>query len=239
MSELSRPITGLRVIRTFQAVILFVSAMVGADVAMSVWASIASTLGVAEATTTFQILRTVALYLGFIAPVGLFIAAAGDRELLSGGLPTRRQSALIAGTVVALYVGQIVLIWTFSLVDVSPSQNPAIDPTSYAPMYFLVMIPVSLLVVGPAEELLVRGALQGLLKRAWGPWPGILGASALFGSLHIIGEGSGALAYVALTFLLGIVLGYVYEYTGNLVVPALGHGGYNAMLYALQYWQVA
>jgi hypothetical protein len=95
------------------------------------------------------------------------------------------------------------------------------------------------LVVGPAEELLVRGGIQGLLKRAWGPWPGIVGASALFGSLHYIGSGSSALAYVVFSFLLGILLGYLYERTGNLIVPAVAHGGYNAVIYAIQYGQVA
>ena len=226
-------------LRTFQALVLFVAGIVGGSVGISLWASAAPALGVAEGTTAYDIANTVAQFVGLVAPVVLFVATAGDRDLLSWGRPDRRGLAIAVGGVVALYAGQIVLISALSLIDVAPSQNPAVDPTGRDPAYFLVMIVVSLLVVGPGEELLVRGGIQGLLKRAFGPWPAILGASALFGSLHYIGGGSGALAYVLLSFLLGTVLGYMYEYTDNLVVPAVAHGGYNAVIYAIQYAQVA
>lgn len=238
MNQSSQPspsAAGPRTLRTVQAVVLFVAAIVGGSVGVSVWAGLAPSLGVAEGTTAYQILQTVAQFVGLVAPLGLFLVAADDRDLLSWNVPDRRQTAIAAGAVVVLYVGQIVLLAAFSLIDVSPSQNPAVDPTGRDASYFLTMVVVSMLVVGPAEELLVRGGIQGLLKRAWGPWPGIIGASALFGSLHYIGSGSGALAYVAFSFLLGCLLGYLYERTGNLVVPMVAHGGYNAAIYAIQY----
>ncbi|NHX35007.1 MULTISPECIES: CPBP family intramembrane glutamic endopeptidase [Halolamina] len=236
MSQPAQPSTmGSKALRTFQALVLFVAAIVGGSVGVSVWAGAAPALGVAEGTTAYEIANTVAQFAGLVAPVGLFVAAAGDRELLSWGRPDRRQAAIAVGAVVVLYLGQIALITAFSQFDVSPSQNPAVDPSGREAAYFLLMVPVSLFVVGPAEELLVRGGIQGLLKRAWGPWPGIVGASALFGSLHYIGGGSGALAYVVLSFLLGTLLGYLYERTGNLVVPMVAHGGYNAVIYAIQY----
>ena len=231
----ARPITGPRLLRTFQAFVLFVAGFVGGSVGVSLWAGAAPTLGVAEGTTAYEIANTVAQFVGLAAPVALFVGAAGDRDLLSFEMPHRREAAIAVGAAVGLYVLQIVLLAVFSLIDVSPSQNPAVDPTGREASYFLVMIAVSVLVVGPAEELLVRGGIQGLLKRAWGPWPGIVGASALFGSLHYIGGGSGALAYVVFAFLLGILLGYLYERTGNLVVPMVAHGGYNAAIYAIQY----
>ncbi|MBP1986302.1 CPBP family intramembrane glutamic endopeptidase [Halolamina salifodinae] len=234
-SRPTRPISGPRLLRTVQAFVLFVAGVVGGSVGVSLWAGAAPALGVAEGTTAYEIANTVAQFVGIAAPVALFVAAAGDRDLLSFEIPDRRGAAIAVGAAVALYVLQIVLLALFSLVDVAPSQNPAVDPTGREATYFLLMIPASVLVVGPAEELLVRGGIQGLLKRAWGPWPGIIGASALFGSLHYIGSGSGALAYVAFSFLLGCLLGYLYERTGNLVVPMVAHGGYNAAIYAIQY----
>ena len=226
---------GAKALRTFQAIVLFVAAIVGGSVGISLWALAAPALGVAEGTTAFEIANTVAQFAGLVAPVGLFVAAAGDRELLSWGRPHSRQVAIAVGAVAVLYLGQIGLVTALSQFDVSPSQNPAVDPAGRQAAYFLLMIPVSLFVVGPAEELLVRGGIQGLLARAWGPWPGIVGASALFGSLHYIGGGTGALAYVALSFLLGCLLGSLYERTGNLVVPMIAHGGYNAAIYTIQY----
>ena len=230
---------GSRLLRIGQAITLFVAGVLGLGLGSSLWIGAASTLGVAEGTTAYQIVGTAGGNLGFVAPVALFVVAEGDRTLLSGGVPDRREAAIAVGAIVALYVGQYVLLSAFSQIGVAPSQNPALDPETHAPAYFLWMVPVSLLVVGPAEELLVRGGLQGVLRRSWGPWPSIVGASALFGSLHYIGGGSGALAYVAFSFLLGILLGSLYERTGNLLVPAIAHGGYNAVLYAIQYWQVA
>ncbi|QKY20931.1 CPBP family intramembrane metalloprotease [Halolamina sp. CBA1230] len=236
MSESS---SNSRILRVGQAIALFFAGVLGLSLGSSLWIGAAPALGVAERTTAYQIASTVVRYLGFVVPVALFVVAAGDRDLLSGDVPDRREALLAIGAVVALYVGQIAILWAFSLIDVAPSRNPALDPEVHAPAYFLLMIPVSLLVVGPAEELLVRGGLQGVLRKSWGPWPSIVGASALFGSLHYIGGGSGALAYVAFSFLLGILLGYLYERTGNLIVPAVAHGGYNAALYAIQYGQVA
>lgn len=237
ISQPDRPTFGPLVLRIVQALVLFVGGLLGGSVGVSVWASVAPSLGVAEGTTAYEILRTLAQFAGMVAPVLLFVTSSGDRDLLSFEVPDRRQAAITAGAVVALYVGQIVLLTAFSLIDVTPSQNPAIDPSGREASYFLAMIVVSVLVVGPAEELLVRGGIQGTLKRALGPWPAIVGASAMFGSLHYIGGGSGALAYVAFSFLLGVLLGYLYERTDNLVVPMVAHGGYNAVLFALQYLQ--
>ncbi|GAB7014200.1 CPBP family intramembrane glutamic endopeptidase [Halolamina salina] len=233
------PVGDSRLLRIGQAITLFIAGVLGLSLGSSLWIGAASTLGVAEGTTAYQIVGTVVRYVGFVVPVALFAVAEGDRTLLSWELPDRRGAAITVGAVVALLVGQYVVLWAFSLIGVAPSQNPALDPATHAPVYFLWMVPVSLLVVGPAEELLVRGGLQGVLRRGWGPWSSIVGASALFGSMHYIGGGSGALAYVAFSFLLGILLGYLYERTGNLLVPAVAHGGYNAVLYAIQYWQVA
>ena len=232
MTQASTP---SRALRTFQALVLFLAGTVGGSVGVSVWAGAAPALGVAEGTTLYQIADTAAQFVGLAAPVALFVAAAGDRDLLSWALPDRRGAAIAVGAAAALYVLQVGLLAAFSLIDVAPSQNPAVDPTTHERLYFLLMVPASLLIVGPAEEILVRGGIQGLLKRAWGPWPAIVGASALFGSLHYIGSGSGAIAYVAFSFLLGCLLGYLYERTGNLVVPIVAHGGYNAAIYAIQY----
>lgn len=214
---------------------LLVAGLVGGAVGASLWASSAPSLGLAEGTTAYEIAGTVVQFAGMVAPVALFVASSGDRDLLSYAVPDRRQAAIAVAGAVVLYALQIVLLTAFSLVDVTPSQNPAVDPTGREASYFLAMIAISVLVVGPAEELLVRGGVQGLLTRAWGPWPGIVGASAMFGLMHYIGSGSGALAYVLFAFLLGILLGSLYEYTGNLVVPMVAHGGYNAVIYAIQY----
>jgi membrane protease YdiL (CAAX protease family) len=99
------------------------------------------------------------------------------------------------------------------------------------------MIPVALFFVGPAEELLFRGVVQGLLRRSFGVVPGLLGASALFGVGHYLAISSGsAWTYLLVAGALGLVLGAVYEYTENIVVPAITHGLWNAGLFVINYY---
>jgi membrane protease YdiL (CAAX protease family) len=41
--------------------------------------------------------------------------------------------------------------------------------------------------------------------------------------------------YIGIAFVLALVLGATYEYTGNLTVPALIHGAYNAIQFGAAY----
>jgi membrane protease YdiL (CAAX protease family) len=101
------------------------------------------------------------------------------------------------------------------------------------------MIPVTLLFVAPAEELVFRGVAQGLLKRSFGPVPGIVASSALFGVGHYLAAGSGdAWTLVLVSGALGLILATIYEYTENIAVPTLAHGLWNAGLFGMNYYAV-
>lgn len=107
------------------------------------------------------------------------------------------------------------------------------------PRLLLYLIPLAIVLIGPGEELLFRGGVQGRLRQSFTPVPAIVLASALFGLVHVpavvassaVGVGS----YVVTTVVLGLVLGALYEYTDNLLVPALAHGVYNAILFGALY----
>lgn len=64
------------------------------------------------------------------------------------------------------------------------------------------------------EELLFRGALQ--------PWIGIWPQAAVFALLHI-GPGVRFLPWTASAFVLGVVFGYMYQWTGDLGGPIAAH----------------
>jgi membrane protease YdiL (CAAX protease family) len=107
------------------------------------------------------------------------------------------------------------------------------------PSLFLYMIPVTLLFVAPAEELVFRGVAQGLLKRSFGSVPGIVCSSALFGVGHYLAAGSGdAWTLVLVSGTLGLILGTIYEHTENIAVPILAHGLWNAGLFGMNYYAV-
>lgn len=193
---------------------------------------------VADGGTGWQITRTVIQFLGFLVAVAGFLYVTDEWDLIGVDRLGTSGAALVVGGTVALLVVQFALVWLFGLVGVDPGQNRAMLPGQENPQYFLYMIVVSIVVVGPVEEILFRGVVQGLLRRAFAAWPAILIASAVFGLVHLFavdGTTGQALLYASVAALLGCLLGFLYEYTGNIVVPSLAHGLYNGTLFAIQF----
>jgi len=192
----------------------------------------------AQGGPAWEVARTIVQFVGFLLAVVGFMAVADEWDLVPAGVPDRREAALALGGAVALLVVQFAVLYLFSLVGVSTGENRAMLPGRENPTYFLYMIAVSILVVGPVEELLFRGVVQGLLRRVWSAEAAILVASAVFGLIHVVavtGSTNERLLYATVAMLLGCLLGYLYERTDNLAVPGLSHGLYNASLFAIQY----
>ena len=82
---------------------------------------------------------------------------------------------------------------------------------------------------GIGEELLFRGLIQRLLSRRFGTWMGIVIAAVLFSGMHLQFYGFFP------RFLLGVVLGILYAYSGSLWVAMLAHFFYDAMLITAAY----
>jgi hypothetical protein len=91
----------------------------------------------------------------------------------------------------------------------------------FAPCTILDLAAISL-AAGLGEEMLFRGLLQGLFGRWWGPWPGILAASVLFGLLHFITP-----TYALLAGIIGLYLGWLQQTTGNLLAVVVTHSLYD------------
>jgi uncharacterized protein len=87
---------------------------------------------------------------------------------------------------------------------------------------------------GIGEELLFRGVLQRLFQRQFGQvWPAILLSAFLFSAMHL--QFYGFLP----RFVLGIVLGALYWYSGSLLTAMLAHFVYDAFLIVLVYQKPA
>jgi hypothetical protein len=78
------------------------------------------------------------------------------------------------------------------------------------------------LAAGFGEEALFRGFLQGGLERVVGAAPALVLASVVFGLVHPV-----TAAYVALASALGLYLGMLWIWTGNLLAPILAHAVYD------------
>jgi membrane protease YdiL (CAAX protease family) len=121
--------------------------------------------------------------------------------------------------------------------DLLPSsvigETAAMDPT-----FLLGLAALSIVVVAPVEEFVFRGVVQGRLRDRFGRVPAIVGASLLFGSLHLANYSGNPVAIVAgalMIAVVGSVFGTLYELTGNLAVPVVVHAIYNTILFGLSY----
>ena len=99
--------------------------------------------------------------------------------------------------------------------------------------YFVMTIIIVAVLPGVGEELLFRGFLQNILRRLFhNDHIAIWVAAFLFGAIHFQFYG------IVPRMLLGALFGYLYLWTGNLLIPILAHFFNNAIsLFALFIYQ--
>lgn len=184
--------------------------------------SLISLQGIAFPITAYLYL----LWRGFSTSF-LRISTPSARDLLWAGGGALLAFALAFGAAIAI-----------SLVDLPTAQRSDRELLLGNPEVLLVLIPLSFLLIGPGEELLFRGVIQGTLRRSFGAPAAIVLANLAFAPAHIVsltGSLSGLAVTIGILFLPGLVFGYLYEVTDNLTVPVLAHGLYDAVLFALVY----
>ena len=145
---------------------------------------------------------------------------------------------LVVGGWVVIVVTLFVVSTIVSLLGAETASNQSAEVAMQNPALIPLFIVAMFLVVGPSEEILYRGVVQGRLRESLPVVPSILVASGIFAFIHVMaltGGVSGRLTTVAILFFPSLVFGAVYEYTENLVVPALLHGLHNAVIFTLLY----
>ena len=236
MSE-SPPELANRILRVLSAAFAVLLAVVVAGAVTTPVSEFAVSLGLVGAGTTgHQVLRTLLQFAGFLVAVAGYLAITDQWELVGVSRPTPRDAGLVVAGGAVLFAFQYGALFVLGEVGLTTGQNQAVVPDGDPVTYYLVMVAVSLLVVGPVEEALFRGVVQGGLRRAFDAVPSILLASLAFGLIHlpsVSGTPGQRWAYVAVVVVLGAVLGYLYERTGNVIVPGLAHGVYNAVIYVV------
>jgi hypothetical protein len=143
--------------------------------------------------------------------------------------------ALVSVAVVPLYLlgAGIVSVLTivFGPSPIAEAYIEAVMPRDAFQLTALVVI--SLVLVEPVEELAFRGFVQKGFENSLGKMKGLLIASFMFGLMHI----TASLYNVATAFAGGLVLGYVWQKTGeNTTASAVMHGTLNAVAFILAYF---
>lgn len=184
-------------------------------------------------------LRSAFQFVGFGLTVAAYLAIRNDWDLIDWRVPTLRDLVWIVGGL----VGFLALLATLSMLlrtlGIDTAESQIVTAGRENPRYLLYLIPVTILLVGPTEELIFRGIVQGTLRRTYGPGVAVALASAVFALIHWWSlqpsTGDARLVTLGLIFVFGALLGILYEYTGNLVVPIAVHGLFNAVQFAAQY----
>ncbi len=168
---------------------------------------------------------------------------AGVRAYLGIEVPSLKQIGLVLVTWVGIIITAGIVLTVVTEIaaelvgpgNAEPAENSTGEAIAANPEIVVFAVLGMLLVVGPAEETLFRGVIQNRLRESLSTIPAILLASLLFALAHVFAlAGGGSPTGVAITmsvlFVTSLGLGWIYEYTENLVVPALLHGFHNSVV---------
>jgi len=243
MVRSSLPLDDSTLARLWALVVVLVVAGVGLGVGVVLVIALALLLtgvGFDPSPLTLLVVSLVSIQGFAFGGVALVYLRLRGRSIGSVGLrtPSVRELLIAVGGYAAAFVAAITGAIIISVTGAPAGENQVAEFASADPSVLLWLVPASFLLIGPGEELLFRGIVQGRLRETFDPVPGVVLASALFAAIHYValtGGAGGRLVTVSILFFPALVFGAVYELTDNLVVPALVHGAYNATLFALAY----
>jgi membrane protease YdiL (CAAX protease family) len=164
-------------------------------------------------------LALLALVLGAILGVNPMRTLSGSAAAIGWGVIATLPP--LAGVAVLIWLPWRRLRRMIDLVD--RTIVPAFRPCGLAELGIISLL------AGLGEELLFRGAIQEAAAQAFtgpaAPWLGLLLASALFGMAHFITP-----LYALLAGLMGVYLGALWLWSGNLMVPIVTHAMYDFLV---------
>lgn len=186
----------------------------------------------------------IAQYAGTVAVGAVYLWYRGwSWDKISLQWPRISDAIWAVGGLILLFVVVGVASYAVQQAGLGVSEHSLLDAAEENPAILLPGIPLSILLVGPVEELLYRGIIHTRLQESFGSVGTLSIATTIFMLVHVPAyyAGSGvesAVPSLVIVFLLGGVLGGLYEVTGNLSVPIVVHGVYNAITFASSYLQV-
>lgn len=184
---------------------------------------------------------------GFLATMVYAIVALAYLRVRPVRIPYRfrlsaREWGWVVGGVVVMFVAAFAISILSESLGAEASTNMMAAAAVENPLLVYGAMFVGVLVfIGPIEELLFRGVVQGRLREAFGPVLAIAITSIGFALGHVPNyylAGTDLLSMGLVLSLLSItigaaILGAIYERTANLTVVALAHGLFNALVIGL------
>ncbi len=179
----------------------------------------------------------VASEVGFVVVGYAFRRTDDGRDLVVDwlGRPGARDVALIVGTTAVLVVFNRIAFAVGSLLGIDPATAVS-TPEELSVAVLAFVIPAMLFAVGPAEEYLFRGVIQGYLRQSFSARGAIGWSAVLFTLVHLpnlLANPESGVVSIPVWLGIGLVLGWLYERTAALLVPVAVHGLYNVAVICL------
>lgn len=173
-----------------------------------------------------------------VVAVAFLLLTRRGLAYLDLSLPTSSWG-LVAAVTVGLSVFRLAALVASSAAGIEAAPSSVVEFDVPLSVLLPVLIVASVLVIGPAEELLFRGVVQKYLRERFSARAAVLGAGALFAAIHVLALVTTSTVGVAfsllMVFVIGVVLGWLYERTGSLPAAMLAHGLYDALAFGLAY----
>ena len=194
-----------------------------------------------------MVMNDIALGLAAISIGILYLKYSGKgREYIDLEIPDKKQTAFVIAGTLSLLAALYTINSLKSHLNVDASQHTAsqvVETGAVDPTYVLLMIPLSFLLIGPAEEFMFRNLVQKRLYESFTKASSVIIASIVFSAIHIpaysTGTTAGLLTSLATVFTLSVFLGGFYVITEDLLVVAIMHGAYNAVIFGRWYLTIS
>ncbi|RQG96089.1 CPBP family intramembrane glutamic endopeptidase [Natrarchaeobius oligotrophus] len=181
-----------------------------------------------------------AVLLGIVTVLAVAVTFSQNwvpKRAVGFAVPSPRELVIGAGTIVALLAIAAGLAFASEQLGV-PGAEHALFLDDVSPIYYVALAVLSILVVGPVEELLFRGLIQNYVRPGLGSVGAVVWTSLLFAAIHLpaylTAELASATVSLIVVFALSLVLGALYERYRNVVLVMAVHGGYNAVVFSLE-----
>jgi membrane protease YdiL (CAAX protease family) len=188
------------------------------------------------------VIVTISFGLGALTVAAVYLRVFDhDLGFIDASWPSLRELGYTLGGVTGVTV---VLSGSSRLLQFVGTPEPEyiiVERTADTPELLLVLLVVSVLVVGPGEELLYRNVVQKSLYDAFSRRSAIMIASVIFTTIHsfvysiALDTPMAVLGTLVALLVFSLGLGWLYSRTGNVVVPAAVHGLYSACQLLLLY----
>jgi len=139
---------------------------------------------------------------------------------------------LLAGIALLVLVALMSIILARLQPNIQPQDFERILRSVHTAKGFVLMLLMGCVLAPLAEELLFRGMLYPAVRHYLGPAGGAVVAGLVFGLVHWD-------IWRAIPLAIGgIVLCYIYEKTGSILVSAVAHGAWNGIMALIIYFTV-